>query len=176
MNLYHLHKGDIGFTLEWIFMCFIRIHKVKSSKYEWSLDLLTVIFDSWISISNTKGTQRFYSWKVFICFFKIYHVKSSNMNGLWISWQWSLTDESLSPTQRGIGFTLEWIFGFALISLYFDFPTLYFPYTMISLYFDFPTLISLDYDFPLHSWHSYKYGLSLDVLTEILESWSRITN
>ena len=98
------------------------------------------------------------------------------MNGLWISWQWSLTDESLSPTQRGIGFTLEWIFGFALISLYFDFPTLYFPYTMISLYFDFPTLISLDYDFPLHSWHSYKYGLSLVVLTEILESWSRITN
>ena len=98
------------------------------------------------------------------------------MNGLWISWQWSLTDESLSPTQRGIGFTLEWIFGFALISLYFDFPTLYFPYTMISLYFDFSTLISLDYDFPLHSWHSYKYGLSLVVLTEILESWSRITN
>ena len=98
------------------------------------------------------------------------------MNGLWISWQWSLTDESLSPTQRGIGFTLEWIFGFALISLYFDFPTLYFPYTMISLYFDFPTLISLDYDFPLHSWHSYKYGLSLVVLTEILESWSRRTN
>ena len=98
------------------------------------------------------------------------------MNGLWTSWQWSLTDESLSPTQRGIGFTLEWIFGFALISLYFDFPTLYFPYTMISLYFDFPTLISLDYDFPLHSWHSYKYGLSLVVLTEILESWSRITN
>ena len=78
------------------------------------------------------------------------------MNGLWISWQWSLTDESLSPTQRGIGFTLEWIFGFALISLYFDFPTLYFPYTMISLYFDFPTLISLDYDFPIHSWYSYK--------------------
>ena len=98
------------------------------------------------------------------------------MNGLWISWQWSLTDESLSPTQRGIGFTLEWIFGFALISLYFDFPTLYFPYTMISLYFDFSTLISLDSDFPLHSWHSYKYGLSLVVLTEILESWSRIRN
>ena len=100
-SLSQTQKGQKGFTLEWICMCFIRIHKVKSSKYEWSLDLLTVIFDSWISISNTKGTQRFYSWKVFICFIKIYHVKSSNMNGLWISWQWSLTDESLSHTQRG---------------------------------------------------------------------------
>ena len=43
-------------------MCFIKIHKVNSSKYEWSLDLLTVIFDSWIFITNTKGTKRFYSW------------------------------------------------------------------------------------------------------------------
>ena len=66
-----------------IFMCFIKIHKVNSSKYEWSLDLLTVIFDCWIFITNTKGTQMFYSWKVFICFFKIYHVKSSN-------YEWSL--------------------------------------------------------------------------------------
>ena len=40
--------------------------------------------------------------------------------------------------------------GSALISLYFDIPTLYFPYTLISLYFNFPTLISLDYDFPIH--------------------------
>ena len=66
-----------------IFMCFIKIHKVNSPKYEWSLDLLTVIFDCWIFITNTKGTQMFYSWKVFICFFKIYQVKSSN-------YEWSL--------------------------------------------------------------------------------------
>ena len=38
----------------------------------------------------------------------------------------------------------------------FNFPILWFPYTLLSLYFDFPTLISLDYDFPIHSWHSYK--------------------
>ena len=59
LNIYHKHKG---FILEWIFMCFIKIHKVNSSKYEWSLDLLTVVFDRWIFITNTKGTQRFPSW------------------------------------------------------------------------------------------------------------------
>ena len=108
-SLSHTQRRHRFYSLM-IFMCFIKIHKVNSSKYEWSLDLLTVIFDSWISISNTKGTQRFYSWKVFICFFKIYHVKSSNMNGLWISWQWSLTDESLSHTQRGHRFYSLMIF------------------------------------------------------------------
>ena len=46
--------------------------------------------------------------------------------------------------------------GSALISLYFNFPTLYFPYTLISLYFNFPTLISLHYDFPIHKRLSYK--------------------
>ena len=81
-SLSHTQRRHRFYSLM-IFMCFIKIHKVKSSKYEWSLDLLTVIFDSWISISNTKGTQRFYSWKVFICFFKIYYVKSSN-------YEWSL--------------------------------------------------------------------------------------
>ena len=40
--------------------------------------------------------------------------------------------------------------GSTVISLYFNFPTLYFPYTLISLHFNFPTLISLDYDFPIH--------------------------
>ena len=112
------------------------------------------------SPSQTQGHKGFIHEKYSYVFSKSTMWNLQIMNGLWISWQWSLTDESLSPTQRGIGFTLEWIFGFALISLYFDFPT----------------LISLDYDFPLHSWHSYKYGLSLVVLTEILESWSRITN
>ena len=43
-------------------MCFIKIHKVNSSKYEWSLDMLTVIFDSWIFITNKKETKSFYSW------------------------------------------------------------------------------------------------------------------
>ena len=108
-SLSHTQRRHRFYSLM-IFMCFIKIHKVKSSKYEWSLDLLTVIFDSWIFITNTKGTQMFYSWKVFICFFKIYHVKSSNMNGLWISWQWSLTDESLSHTQRGHRFYSLMIF------------------------------------------------------------------
>ena len=46
--------------------------------------------------------------------------------------------------------------GSTVISLYFNFLRLYFPYTLISLYFDFPTLISLDYNFSIHSWHSYK--------------------
>ena len=46
--------------------------------------------------------------------------------------------------------------GSALISLDFNFPTLYFPYTLISLYFNFPTLISLHYDFPIHKRLSYK--------------------
>ena len=32
--------------------------------------------------------------------------------------------------------------GSTVISLYFNFPTLYFPYTLISLFFDFPTLFS----------------------------------
>ena len=48
-------------------MCFIKIHKENSSKvpkYEWSLDLLTVIFDCWIFITKSiiKVTQRCYSW------------------------------------------------------------------------------------------------------------------
>ena len=46
--------------------------------------------------------------------------------------------------------------GSTVISLYFNFPTLYFPYTLISLHFNFPTLISLDYDFPIHRWLSYR--------------------
>ena len=50
----------------------------------------------------------------------------------------------------------NWFVGSALISLYFNFPTLYFPYTLISLHFNFPTLISLDYDFPIHRWLSYR--------------------
>ena len=49
---------------------------------------------------------------------------------------------------------MGYLFGSALISLYFDFPRLYFPYTMISLYCNFPTLISLDYDLPIHKWIS----------------------
>ena len=81
MNLYHLHKGDIGFTLEWIFMCFIRIHKVKPSKYEWCLDLLTEIFDSWIFITNTEETQTL-EW-IFICFIRIHKANSPK-------YEWSL--------------------------------------------------------------------------------------
>ena len=46
--------------------------------------------------------------------------------------------------------------GSTVISLYFNFPTLYFPYTFISLYFNFPTLISLHCDFPIHKRLSYK--------------------
>ena len=46
--------------------------------------------------------------------------------------------------------------GSTVISLYFNFPILYFPYTLISLHFNFPTLISLDYDFPIHRWLSYR--------------------
>ena len=89
-----------------ILMCFIKIHKINSSKYACSLDLLAVIFDSWIFITNTKGAQRFYSWKVFICFFKIQKVKSSQYE-----WSLSLTVESFSQTKKGQkGFTLEWIF------------------------------------------------------------------
>ena len=42
------------------------------------------------------------------------------------------------------------LIGSTVISLYFNFPILYFPYTLISLYFNFPTLISLHYDFPIH--------------------------
>ena len=34
--------------------------------------------------------------------------------------------------------------GSVLISLDFNFPTLYFPYTLISQYFNFPSLISSD--------------------------------
>ena len=77
LNLYHKQKRDKKFLLCVFTLCFIRIHKVKSSENEWSLDLLTVIFDSWISVTNKKGPKRSYSWKVFICFFKIYQVKSS---------------------------------------------------------------------------------------------------
>ena len=40
-----------------IFKCFIKIHKVKSSKYEWSLNMLAVIFYRWIFIKYTKGTH-----------------------------------------------------------------------------------------------------------------------
>ena len=61
-SLSQTQKELKGFIIEWIFMCFIKIHKVKSSKYEWLLDVLAVIFDSWIFITNTKGTHRFYSW------------------------------------------------------------------------------------------------------------------
>ena len=46
--------------------------------------------------------------------------------------------------------------GSTVISLYFNFPTLYFPYTFISLYFNFPTIISLHYDFLIHKRLSYK--------------------
>ena len=34
-------------------MCFIKIHKVNSSKYEWPLDVLTEIFENWSFIANT---------------------------------------------------------------------------------------------------------------------------
>ena len=44
----------------------------------------------------------------------------------------------------------KYFFGSTVISLYFNFPTLYFPYTLISLDFNFPTLISLHYEFPIH--------------------------
>ena len=47
--------------------------------------------------------------------------------------------------------TAWYMYGSALISLDFNFPRLYFPYTLISLDFNFPTLISLDYDFPIHT-------------------------
>ena len=60
-SLSHTQRRHRFYSLM-IFMCFIKIHKVNSSKYEWSLDMLTVIFDSWIFITNTKGTKRFYSW------------------------------------------------------------------------------------------------------------------
>ena len=55
-SLSHTQRRHRFYSLM-IFMCFIKIHKVKSSKYEWSLDLLTVIFDSWIFITITKGIQ-----------------------------------------------------------------------------------------------------------------------
>ena len=93
MNLYHLHKGDIGFTLEWIFMCFIRIHKVKSSKYEWCLDLLTEIFDSWIFITNTEETQTL-EW-IFMCFIRIHKANSPKYEWSWdfINWiSWMMFD------------------------------------------------------------------------------------
>ena len=48
-------------------------------------------------------------------------------------------------------FKFKLYMGSTVISLYFNFPTLYFSYTLISLHFNFPTLISLDYDFPIHS-------------------------
>ena len=116
-----------------------------------------MIFDSWIFITNKKGTKRFYSWmnihvfyqnpqgelfKVWMVFrfvdrdiwqLNLYHkhkrdtkvlfmknihmffLKSTRwnlqiMNGLWISWQWSLTDESLSHTHRGHRFYSLMIF------------------------------------------------------------------
>ena len=50
----------------------------------------------------------------------------------------------------------QYLKGSTVISLYFNFPQLWFPYTLISLYFNFPTLISLDYDFPIHRWLSYR--------------------
>ena len=58
-------------------MCFIRIHKVNSSKYEWSLDLLTVIFDSWIFITNKKWQKVFTLEWIFMYFIRIHQVKSS---------------------------------------------------------------------------------------------------
>jgi hypothetical protein len=39
-------------------MCFIKIHKLKSSKYEWPLDVLKEIFESWSSIANTYYRQK----------------------------------------------------------------------------------------------------------------------
>ena len=51
-------------------MCLIKIHKVNSSKYVCSLDLLTVIFDVWIFFTNTKGTERFHSWMNFHVFYQ----------------------------------------------------------------------------------------------------------
>ena len=38
-------------------MCFIKINKVNSLNYEWSLDVLTEIFESWSFIANTKDQK-----------------------------------------------------------------------------------------------------------------------
>ena len=55
-SLSHTQRGYWFYSLM-IFICFIKIHKVNSSKYEWSLDLLTVIIDSWIFTTNTEWTK-----------------------------------------------------------------------------------------------------------------------
>ena len=44
-TLYFAVNKDL-LSLQGIFLCFIRIHKVKSSKYEWSLDFMTIKYDS----------------------------------------------------------------------------------------------------------------------------------
>ena len=60
-SLSHTQRRHRFYSLM-IFMCFIKVHKVNCSKYEWSLDWLPVIFDSWIFITNKKETKSFYSW------------------------------------------------------------------------------------------------------------------
>ena len=72
---------------------------------------------------------------------QIFHQKSFTV--------WMRIDEIADVFLNSTNFS-----GSALISLYFNFPTLYFPYTLISLLFNFPTLIYLDYDFPIHRWLS----------------------
>ena len=76
-SLSHTQRRHRFYSLM-IFMCFIKIHKVKSSKYEWSLDLLTVE-----SLSQSQKGYRFYSLMIFMCFIKIHKVNSSK-------YEWSL--------------------------------------------------------------------------------------
>ena len=79
-SLSHTQRGHRFYSLM-IFLCFIKIHKVNSSKYEWCLDLLTEIFDSWIFITNTEETQTL-EW-IFICFIRIHKANSPK-------YEWSL--------------------------------------------------------------------------------------
>ena len=126
LNLYHKHKRlnsskyelSLGLlTVESIsqtqnkrdtkvlflikYSCFIRIHKVNSSKS------LTV--ESLSQTQNKRDKKVLFLIEYSRVLSESTRWTLQNMNGLQICWQWSLTVESLSQTQKG-HFSLEWMF------------------------------------------------------------------
>ena len=137
------------------------------STYEWSLDLLTVIFDRWIFNTNTKGTQRLPSWMnmnltctTVTCFLKV----ATYIHKLHTDMALFKHELMFHTFLRCLGkFSIKW----TLIWLYSNMDTLKF--------FQECSLTTLNLYHKHKKGNSSKYEPTLDLLTVIFDCWIFIT-
>ena len=179
-SLSHTQRGYWFYSLM-IFICFIKIHKVNSSKYEWSLDLLTVIIDSWIFTTNTEWTKTL-KW-IFMCFIEIHKVKSSKyecsldlLTVIFDSWI-SVTNKK--GTQRFYSWKVFICFFKNLpgeiLELWKVFKYVGSDIWQMNIHRFYSLMIFMCF-VKIHKVNSSKYEWSLDLLTVIFDSWIFITN